>query len=113
MDFDEKTVKFYDGNGAVIRELAFSAEKATMTGSLLDVRTVSSSWQGSVRIYGIKIAEGNIYEKSNSIVYNVGDGTLPENAPKTYSDYSDTVLPIPTHPTYEFAGWFTSPDFNP
>ena len=62
MDFDEKTVKFYDGNGVVLRKLAFSAEKATMTGSLLDVRTVSPNWQGSIRIYGIKIAEGNMFE---------------------------------------------------
>lgn len=118
IDFAENTVKFYDGNGGVMLERALPVEsgldlKASMTSSLLDIRTTQDAWFGSTRIYGIKIAEGNIYEKSNSIVYNVGDGTLPENAPKTYSDYSDTVLPIPTHPTYEFAGWFTTPDFNP
>lgn len=113
MDFDEKMIKFYGANGDVILERAFTAEKSSMTGTLLDIRTTQDAWFGSTRIYGIKIAEGNIYEKSNSIIYNVGDGTLPENAPKTYSDYSDTVLPIPTHPTYEFAGWFTTPNFNP
>ena len=118
IDFAENTVKFYDGNSGVMLERALPVEsgldlKASMTSSLLDIRTTQDAWFGSTRIYGLKIAEGNIYEKSNSIVYNVGDGTLPENAPKTYSDYSDTVLPIPTHPTYEFAGWFTTPDFNP
>ncbi len=75
----------------------------------------------SIRIYGIRIEEGNAFAlrgdeeapKQNSIIYETNNGTLPADAPTEYDVSLGTLLPVNvTREGYIFAGWYTDAKFN-
>lgn len=47
-----------------------------------------------------------------SIVYETYGGSLPSNAPSSYTVEDNVVLPTPTREGYTFEGWYTSSTFN-
>ena len=78
----------------------------------------SGSADSSMKIYKIKIDEGNRFgdmrPQNGMIVYSLnGGGTLPSTAPIWYNKDAETKLPLPTAASgYDFRGWYTTPDFK-
>ena len=47
-----------------------------------------------------------------TITYRLNGGTNPSNAPTTYSNYEEVVLPTPTKTGYTFEGWYKESAFT-
>ncbi len=128
MDFKNEEIRAYDDFGCLLASLKVSVNKDSGASSMSEWRKLLDSvvlyWYGniggqensSMRIYGIKIDEGDRVASSRtetSIIYNHGGATLPKDAPTEYSKEVATALPIPTKDGYLFDGWYTSPTFDP
>ena len=127
VDFSTKTVTAYDENYNAIDSVKVSGlaalEEIDREYHLFlhfrrNQNTYPDMGATGVIFDDLKIVEGMIFEKpvtelpkSNSIIYEVPGGVLPEDAPTEYDPLTGTLLPIPTKSGYIFNGWYTSQDF--
>ena len=49
---------------------------------------------------------------SYTITYKLNGGTNPSNAPTTYTNYDEVILPTPTKTGYTFEGWYKESAFT-
>ena len=124
IDFTEGKISFYREDGSEIHSIGFAVPEKSGAKDAAEWKTLikkymlywranigSVSADAAIRIYGIKIAEGNSFartvpEKENAIKYNLAGGSLPDGAPDEYSKDDATVLPVPTKPNAIFGGWY-------
>ena len=127
IDFNEGTVTVYDEWGRTVaeEELAESSGVATalelkenFKDELLYIRRINASSgkaSQSVRIYNIKVDDGNTLEaknaeeiKPNSIIYETNGGALLGEVPNEYDVTLGTILPTNViRDGYVFGGWYT------
>ncbi|MBR2465304.1 MAG: InlB B-repeat-containing protein [Clostridia bacterium] len=71
----------------------------------------------TLRIYGIRVEDTdvltpNIPVLEKPIVYDLGGGVLPFDAPRSFSETESVKLPIPMKANSQFLGWYTTPTFK-
>ncbi len=127
LDFKSGRILSYDGMGDLCAFTSFSVPSGTGAESTAEWMKCFNSyvfyWYGhssldgaAMRVYSIKVEEGNRVlkeaEDSNKISYVLGGGSLPEGAPRSYSDGEATPLPTPTRENSKFYGWYTDESFS-
>ncbi|MBR2465309.1 MAG: InlB B-repeat-containing protein [Clostridia bacterium] len=130
IDFQNGTISFYRESGSEIHSVSFSAPEKSGAETTAEWKTLIQKYMiywranlssvpadATLRIYGIKIAEGNLFvkdvpEKYNAIKYNLAGGSLPETYPDEYSKDEPTTLPTPSKQNAIFGGWYASEDFS-
>ncbi len=132
IDFEAGAIKAYNELGEVIASTALSGIptecgakntlewKQCFRNYLFYIRRIngnSSKAEDAIRIYGLKIEEGNSFifkegeepPKANSIIYETNEGKLPDGAPSEYDPSLGTVLPTDvTKDGYIFGGWYAN-----
>ncbi len=131
LDFKNGLIKAYDEDNNMIQSMSYVPASALGAAKPEDAIKCYTSyifyWHGdstnkdydeTMRIYKIKIQDGNIFESSTDvpaggIKYNSYGGTLPKDAPNSYSNETPTLLP--TNVVKEgaiFRGWYTSENYE-
>ncbi len=132
IDFAYGQIKAYDADNQLIASVAFRPDSALGTTSTEESMKCYTQylfyWHGdtskdisdaTMRIYKVKMQDGNVFELSggdvgaNGIKYNKNGGSLPKGTPYQYSKEEPTVLPTDvTRDGYIFGGWFTTETFD-
>ncbi len=127
MDFKNEEIRAYDEFGNPLATLKVTVKSASGAANMSEWRKLLDEvvfyWYGasaadsgaSMRIYGIKIEEGDRIESArseNAISYSYDGGRLPSVTPTSYSKETPTVLPTPTKSGYTFDGWYTTSTFD-
>ena len=138
IDFEVSKIYLYDENGKVISSAIFTPPLLDMDGegknndsvSSLDFKKYMSEYvlywysnsndaDQSIKLRTVKLASGNLFSDEpaekptdGGIIYDIGGGELPSDAPIGYYKNEITVLPIPTHSGGVFDGWYTSATFD-
>ncbi len=127
MDFKNEEIRAFDEQNNPLASTKVKVKAASEAANMSEWRKLLNEvvlyWyaaspadaDASMRIYGIKIEEGDRVAAAlpeNAILYSHGGGKLPEDAPKEYSKQTPTLLPIPTREKAVFEGWYTTPSFE-
>ncbi len=127
LDFKNGRILSYDSMGDLCAFTSFSVPSETGAANTAEWMKCFNSyvfyWYGhssfdgaAMRVYSIKVEEGNRVLReaadSNKISYVLGGGSLPEGAPRSYSDEEATPLPTPTRENSKFYGWYTDENFS-
>lgn len=129
MDFKNEEIRAHDDYGNIVARTSVKVKELSGAANMSEWRKLldsiifywmsnSSAADASMKIYSIKIDEGDRFKdmepEDGIIVYGMnGGGTLPSGYPKYYSKEAPTELPLPSPiGTNVFRGWYTTPTFD-
>ncbi len=129
-DFENRKIYAYDIAGNIVGQIALTVPEAASTQDSLEWMrslkytfnwhaTTGSAYNAGLRIDNVKVYCGS-FDPDNvtppfgqeRIVYDAGEGTLPEGTRLLYSAGTPYTLPTPEAEGAKFLGWYTTPDFK-
>ena len=124
VDFEALEFRAYSANGVLLATNSFPMPQSSgatngaelircFPDRLMNIRVTSSEEARTMRFYGFEVIEGDAFAniEANAINYVTNAGTLPTEYPEYFSRTEATLLPIPEKEGFDFAGWYTTPNF--